>query len=73
MINLVEHLWQFEPKDIVILPTVIKIGKEDPKAYFYSLKQRRVLRKKEHGVATLIEVLLGDKKKKDAQFLFISQ
>ncbi len=46
MINVIEHLWQFEIPSIKIVPTVIKINKEPPKAYFYSKKLKRVLRKK---------------------------
>ncbi len=46
MINIIEHFWQFEVTDCKIVPTVIKISQEPPKAYFYSQKQNRVLRKK---------------------------
>ena len=40
-----------------IVPSVVKIEKEGPKAYFYSEKQRRVLRKKEYSVENVASVL----------------
>jgi hypothetical protein len=54
MINLIDHLWQFEVRHCHILPTAIKISKEQPKAYFYSEKQNRVLRKKEHSEESVV-------------------
>lgn len=49
MINIVDHAWQFELQDFCILPTVIKLKGNSAKVYFYSVKQRRVLRKKEQN------------------------
>lgn len=49
MINIVDHAWQFELQDFCILPTVIKIKGNGAKAYFYSGKQRKILRKKEQN------------------------
>lgn len=40
-----------------IVPSVVKIEKEGPKAYFYSSKQRKVLRKKEYNVDNVASVL----------------
>ena len=57
MINLIEHLWQFEVKGCKIVPTVVKVRKESAKAYFYSEKQGRVLRKKEYGVGGVVSAL----------------
>lgn len=49
MINIVDHAWQFELQNFSILPTVIKIKENGAKAYFYSGKQKRILRKKEQS------------------------
>lgn len=49
MINIVDHAWQFELQNFSILATVIKVKGNGPKAYFYSGKQKRILRKKEQS------------------------
>jgi hypothetical protein len=47
MINIIDHLWQFELRNFPILPTIIKFTNNNPKSYFYSEKQHRILRKKD--------------------------
>lgn len=49
MINIVDHAWQFELQNFSILPTVIRVKGNGAKAYFYSGKQKRILRKKEQS------------------------
>lgn len=56
--------------DCRIVPTVIKVKKEKPKAYFYSEKQRRVLRKKDHSIESALDVL-HVKDKPNQQFLLL--
>lgn len=49
MINIVDHGWQFELQNFSILPTVIRVKENGAKVYFYSGKQKRILRKKEQS------------------------
>lgn len=51
MINIIDHIWQVELKSYTILPTVIKFANNNPKSYYYSEKQNRVLRKKDQSIA----------------------
>lgn len=57
MINIIDHFWQFELKNYHILPTLIKFVNNQPKSYFYSEKQKRILRKKDQSVASTLEFI----------------
>lgn len=55
MNSLISLLWQSEIASTPIVPTILKSEHQQPNHYFYSNKQKRVLRKKNPNCSQLIE------------------